>query len=240
MIAFAPSFSIRRPGVYVEGNHLRFVLHAPLVARARLTGEWTGWLDNPVEMLSTRDGTYSWASMPVADVQENLPGNDYHGARYRFVLDDGRQVRDPAAVWTDNGADNRAERSARLIRSERFAWTDQDWRRPGWEYLIIYQLHAARFSNRNLGDPPLVRVAREVEAGAGYLRGLGVTAIQLLPINDVGSANSWGYNPAFFYAVEEDIGGPDALKNLVNVVQSRPGDPGGNQMDLEGAHIFQT
>ena len=212
-----PPFVIRRPGAYAEDNQMRFVFHAPLTARVQLVAEWTGWLANPVEMNSTEDGSYWWASEPVADILANLPGNDYHGVRYRFLVDGRHQQRDPAAGWTDNSAAAREQWSTRLIRSDRFVWSDAGWQRPGWEYLIIYQLHAARFSNRNLGEAPLYRVAREIEDQAGYLRGLGVTAIQLLPVNDVGSRNSWGYDPAFFYAVEEDYGGPDALKYLVDV-----------------------
>jgi hypothetical protein len=51
-------FTIRRPGAYQEGDALHFVVHAPHHARARLIGEWTDFLANPVPMYSTRDGTY--------------------------------------------------------------------------------------------------------------------------------------------------------------------------------------
>ena len=60
---------------------------------------------------------------------------------------------------------------------------------------------------------------REIADNAGYFRELGVTAIQLMPVNEVGSDNSWGYDPAYFYAVENDYcgdDGPDDLKQLVD------------------------
>jgi 1,4-alpha-glucan branching enzyme len=37
-----------------------------------------------------------------------------------------------------------------------------------------------------------------------------------MPVNEVGTENSWGYDPAFFYAIENDYGGPDALEELVD------------------------
>lgn len=37
-----------------------------------------------------------------------------------------------------------------------------------------------------------------------------------MPVNEVASTNSWGYDPAYFYAVEAAYGGPDALKRLVD------------------------
>ncbi len=48
-----------------------------------------------------------------------------------------------------------------------------------------------------------------------YLRELGVGAIQLMPPFEFAGDRSWGYNPAFPYAVESTYGGPDELKSLV-------------------------
>jgi 1,4-alpha-glucan branching enzyme len=210
-----PPFTIRRPGAYQEGDALHFVVHAPNAARARLIGEWTGWLAHPVPMHSTRDGTYWWARVPVQDVLNGLGGGatDYHGRKYQFLFNDRERYQDPAAGWVE---DSWNQAGSRLVWSDRFTWHDESWHRPGWEYLIIYQIHASRFTNRHQGDAPLRRVAKEIDAAGGYLRELGVTAIQLMPVNEVGTENSWGYDPAFFYAVENEFGGPDALKELVD------------------------
>jgi 1,4-alpha-glucan branching enzyme len=180
----------------------------------QVTGDWTGWRRRPLEMRSTMDGAYWWAEVPVDEVVRHSNGDDYHGLRYKFLLNGTRLVQDPAAGWVENS--NPASAS-RLLRHSRFRWTDAGWRIPGWDHLIVYQLHPARFSGRfGHAIPPLLRVARELEDKAGYLRGLGVTALLLMPVNEVGSINSWGYDPAFFYAVEESYGGPDALKQLVD------------------------
>lgn len=210
-----PPFLIERPGAYEADGELRFVLHAPTASRARVIGEWTGWGAEPMEMRSTRDGTYWWASIPRQTLLDRLggAGADYHGVKYQFLVDDSTRWQDPAAGWVESSSSHAA---SRLLRSDAFVWGDQQWRRPGWEYLIVYQLHAALFSNRHLEEPPLVRVAREIDDAAGYLRDLGVTAVLLLPVNEVGTRNSWGYDPAFFYAVENAYGGPDALKRLVD------------------------
>jgi 1,4-alpha-glucan branching enzyme len=211
-----PPFSIRRPGVYQENGALRFILHAPDVARARVVGEWTAWEQRAVEMRSTRGGSYWWASVPLAGLQSKLPAEydgDYHGAKYKFLLDDERFVQDPAAGWVEHSS---TRSNSRLVNQSRFQWHDDRWQTPSWDYLTVYQIHPKRFTNRYPGDPPLVQVAKEIEERAGYLRGLGVTALLLMPVNEVGSNNSWGYDPAYFYAVERDYGGPDALKYLVD------------------------
>lgn len=210
-----PPFTIRRPGAYQEGDALHFIVHAPQDARARVIGEWTGWTEHPAPMYSTRDGTYWWARVPITDVLSGIRSQapDYHGLKYQFLFNDQQRYQDPAAGWVETSWN---QGSSRLLRSDRFAWSDGAWARPGWEYLVVYQLHAARFSNRHQDDVPFRRIAREIDSAGGYLRELGVTAIQLMPVNEVGTQNSWGYDPAYFYAVDNSFGGPNALKELVD------------------------
>jgi 1,4-alpha-glucan branching enzyme len=163
-------------------------------------------------MRSTEDGAYWWAQVPV----EQLNAGSYHGARYQYVLDGdpNQRVQDPATGWVEGSA---LQGHSRLVQRQQFQWQDQGWQTPSWDWLRLYQLHPARFSRRGpAGATPLDRVAWEIEDPAGYLRQLRVNALQLMPINEVGTTNSWGYDPAFFYAVEASYGGPDALKRLVN------------------------
>ena len=205
-----PPFLIRRPGAYEEDGFVRFVLHAPFAAEVDLRG---GWMDAGTRhpMRSTRDGTYWWTQVPLAEIN----GGDYHGARYHYLLngDPQQRVQDPAAGWVDGSGPSG---DSRLVRRDAFQWDDQGWRTPSWDSLRLYQLHPARFSRRPANATPLDRVAWEIGNPTGYLRQLRVNALQLMPINEVGTSNSWGYDPAFFYAVEASYGGPDALKRLVN------------------------
>ncbi len=213
-----PPFKIQRPGVYAEGAALRFVVHAPQAASVDLIGEWTDWLTHPVALRSTRDGTYWWASVDISDIVSGLPAGrtDYHGAEYQYLFNQENRYQDPAAGWVEVSD---VKSTSRLIRQDRYVWHDQSWHRPGWESLIIYQIHPSRFTNRFQTERPLRRVAREITENSGYIRELGVTAIQLMPVNEVGSSNSWGYDPAYFYAIENDYcgsDGPDDLKHLVD------------------------
>ena len=54
---------------------------------------------------------------------------------------------------------------------------------------------------------------------------LGVTAIQLLPVNEFAGDIGWGYNPSFFYAVESAYGTPDQLKPLVDTAHRQRRSP---------------
>ena len=208
-----PPFNIQRPGAFEANGIIHFVLHAPDAARIDFIAEWTQWVQRAVPMKSTRDGTYWWTQIAKADLLQKLGRGDYHGAKYKFLINQTTELQDPAAGWVEDSGNGA---SSMLIDPSGFRWEDASWQRPGPDYYAIYQLHPARFSGRQGNVEPLRQVAREIDANGGYLRDLGVTAILLLPLNEVGTQNGWGYDPAFFYAIERSYGGPDGLKELVN------------------------
>ena len=212
-----PPFPIRRPGAYAEGGELRFVIHTPHAADVALIGEWTGWTDRPIQMRLTHDGTYWWGSVRTNDLLDGLADGrtDYHGVKYQFQFNQVDRRQDPAAGWVEN---SRTSSASRLVNHSRFDWRNQQWNRPTADYLMIYQLHPSRFTNRYQDERPLRRIAREISENSGYFRELGVTAIQLMPVNEVSSSNSWGYDPAYFYAIENDYCGPDGPDDLKHLV----------------------
>jgi 1,4-alpha-glucan branching enzyme len=214
-----PPFPIERPGVWERDGELRFALHSPRVTSVHIIGEWTGWRANPAPMHSCRDGTYWWAQILVSEVLQGLGRADYHGAQYKFLLNGIFERQDPAADWVESSG---AESASRLTNHGRYHWRNTNWQTPGREYLIIYQVHPKRFSRRfeSQGISPLRQLAEEIANQSGYLRQLGITAIQLMPVNEFAGDDSWGYGPAFYYAVEagycKQNEGPDDLKYFVD------------------------
>ncbi len=96
------------------------------------------------------------------------------------------------------------------------------WQTLGWEALLVYEMHARRFTDLDAGTlSPLDIVADELSpicrrGGPGYLRGLPVTALELLPVHEFKLTASWGYNPAFFFAIDGFYGGSPALARMVD------------------------
>ncbi len=214
-----PPSPIERPGVYERDGMLCFALHSPTASAVEITGEWEKESDHPVQMQSTRDGTYWWTRILVSDVVRSLDRNDYHKTWYKYRLNGVINRQDPAADWVENSG---PESYSRLVNHDRYQWRSKDWQTPGPEYLIVYQLHPRRFSQRfpEKELSPLRLLAEEVSNPQGYLRQLGITAIQLMPVNEFTGDESWGYGPAFYYAVESaycgDDEGPDDLKYFID------------------------
>ena len=54
-----------------------------------------------------------------------------------------------------------------------------------------------------------------------YLKELGITAIELMPVAEFPGRRNWGYDGVDLFAPQSSYGGPDALKKLVNACHAR-------------------
>ena len=92
----------------------------------------------------------------------------------------------------------------------------------GWEALLTYELHPSRFTDILVGTlTSFDLLADELQlvcrrGGPGYLLSFPITALQIMPVHEFKSTTSWGYNPAFFFAIDGSYGGAAALARLVN------------------------
>ena len=134
-----------------------------------------------------------------AELKEVVPGS-----RYRYRLDDGPKLPDPASAWQPEGV---AGPSA-VVDHGAFVWRDAGW--PGLEPVkaIFYELHVGTFTPEGTFAAVIPRLAA--------LRELGVTAVELMPVAAFPGARNWGYDGVFPFAVQESYGGPDGLKTLVD------------------------
>jgi 1,4-alpha-glucan branching enzyme len=176
-------------------------------------------------MSLTGDTKYWWCKVSASDAPP--------GARYRFALNDDLEVMDPAAREVqdrgnfetapgDNPNDPNTSWSLVLdVASVRATARAAPWQTMGWEALLSYELHPKRFTDISPGTlAPLDLIADELKptnrlGKPGYLLGLPVTVLQVMPVHEFKSTNSWGYNPAFFFAVDSGYGGSAALARLV-------------------------
>ena len=89
-----------------------------------------------------------------------------------------------------------------------FSWTDDAWSNPPLAEYVFYELHPGAFSPAGTLDAIVPRLR--------YLKDLGVTAIEIMPVAQFPGNRNWGYDGVFPFAVQNSYGGPRALKQLVN------------------------
>jgi 1,4-alpha-glucan branching enzyme len=100
-----------------------------------------------------------------------------------------------------------------IVREPEFPWTDEGFRMPDYNSLVIYELHLGTFDD-DPGDRPgtLGRAANRL----GQLAELGINCIHLMPPNEFATEISWGFNVALPFAIEESYGGIVELKKFVD------------------------
>jgi len=132
-----------------------------------------------------------------------------HGELYRFVLKDGTEVPDPASRFQPHDVLGPSE----VIDPRRFAWTDVGWIGRPWEEAVLYELHVGTFTTEGTFAAALDRLDHLVE--------LGITGIELMPVNDFPGRWNWGYDGALPFAPDSAYGRPEDLKALVDGAHAR-------------------
>lgn len=101
------------------------------------------------------------------------------------------------------------ENGSEIYESD-FVWTDGEIPPKSFDVpLNIYELHVGSWRK----NCTFARLEREL---VPYVKEMGYTHIQLMPVTCHPCSESWGYQSSGFFAVQPSFGTPDELKNLVN------------------------
>lgn len=171
----------------VEGG-VRFRVWAP---KARRVAVRTAGLDRALVPLG--DGWFG-AEVPGAG----------EGTRYSLVLDGGRVLPDPASRRQPDGV----HEASQVFDPGRHAWRDAGWKGLAREDLVFYELHVGTFTEEGTLDAAAARLQDLVE--------LGITCVELMPVQPFPGDRNWGYDGVAPYAVHEAYGGPPALQRFVD------------------------
>jgi maltooligosyltrehalose trehalohydrolase len=128
---------------------------------------------------------------------------------YRFLLDGGEPLPDPRSPFQPEGVFGRS----RFVDHTRFQWTDQGWQSPPLASAVIYEIHVGTFTPVGTFDGVVEKLQ--------YLCDLGVSHVELMPVNEFAGSRGWGYDGVDLYAPHHAYGGPDGLKRLVNACHAR-------------------
>jgi maltooligosyltrehalose trehalohydrolase len=132
------------------------------------------------------------------------------GSDYAFLLGDNPQPRpDPASRWQPEGVHG----PSRVYDQDAHPWRDASWPGRDLDGGVVYELHVGTFTPGATFDTAIERL--------DHLVGLGVTHVELLPVNAVNGVWNWGYDGVDWYAVHEPYGGPDGLKRFVDACHAR-------------------
>lgn len=132
------------------------------------------------------------------------------GARYGFLIDDDPTVLpDPRSPRQPDGV----HKSSAVHDLDPAAWTDQNWTGRPLAGSVFYELHLGTFTPGGTFDAAIEHL--------DHLVSLGVTTVELMPVNAFDGTHNWGYDGVGWYAVQESYGGPDGLQRFVDACHAR-------------------
>ncbi|MFF2087665.1 malto-oligosyltrehalose trehalohydrolase [Nocardia sp. NPDC058176] len=132
------------------------------------------------------------------------------GARYGFLVDDDPTVLpDPRSASQPDGV----HAPSAVHDLDPAAWTDHGWTGRQLAGSVFYELHIGTFTPEGTFDAAIERL--------DHLVALGVTTVELMPVNAFDGTHNWGYDGVLWYAVQQTYGGPDSLQRFVDACHAR-------------------
>ena len=181
-----------RFGAHLNGGATTFRLWAPAAKRVEVV------LERAHPMQSAAEG---WHELTLSGVGA--------GALYKYRLEDGAEVPDPASHFQPHDVFGPSE----VIDHDAFAWRAGGWRGRPWHEAVILELHVGTFTPAGTFISAIEKLDHVVETG--------FTAIELMPVADFSGARNWGYDGVLLYAPDSAYGRPDDLRTLVDAAHAR-------------------
>lgn len=123
------------------------------------------------------------------------------GTPYRYRLDDGTAVPDPASRAQEDDVHG----WSLVVDPDAYHWQHPEWPGRPWHETVLYELHAGLLGGFAGVQQILPRLVE-----------LGITAVELMPIADFPGRRNWGYDGVLPYAPDAAYGTPDELKSLID------------------------
>ena len=145
-------------------------------------------------------GRNGWFELDTADVPA--------GTLYRYRINGGLLVPDPASRFQPHGVSGPSE----VIDASAFEWR-LAWQGRPWHEAVVYELHVGTFTPGGTFQSAQERL--------GYLADLGVTAIEVMPVATFAGNRNWGYDGVLPYAPHAAYGRPDQFRTFVEAAQGQ-------------------
>ncbi|MGI6203730.1 MAG: 1,4-alpha-glucan branching protein GlgB [Anaerovoracaceae bacterium] len=209
-------------GAHIAGSRTQdgyiFRVWAPRARAVSVVGDFNGWDPGVSPMERIEDDDSIW-ELIIPEARE--------GDMYKFAVtsQDGtvKFKADPYAFYSERsgeGAENNQKASILYDISKKFEWTDKDYleardaRNPYEAPMNIYEVHLGSWRRNKDGS---VKTYRELAGSLiPYVKKMGYTHIELMPIMEHPFDGSWGYQITGYYSVTSRYGTPEDFKYFIN------------------------
>ena len=215
-----------QPGInYIHGSAVTLVLHAPGKGNVFVLGEFNNWIQlNAYQM--KKDGDYFWTTLT------NLTPGHMYG--FQYLVDGTIRISDPFAEmvldpfndkWINEKhniypnlkayPEGKTEGLVATFQTNKpvYNWEVPNFQMHNRDNMVIYELLLRDFTVEKSLEATIEKL--------DYLKHLGITAIELMPVQEFDGNNSWGYNPNHFFAPDKAYGTEQAYKRFIDECHKR-------------------
>lgn len=194
-----------------------FCCWAPNAKHVALVGQFNGWDRSRHPMEKQFDGTWE-LRLSKEELWQNLPEDGYPTYKYAVWGKDDvwRMKADPYAVYSEC----RPGTASRLYDLEGYDWQDAAWQMKRLEFnpyvspINIYEVHIGSW--RRHGDGEYLTYLEFAEQVIPYVKEMGYTHIELLPVMEHPLDMSWGYQVTGFFSATARYGTPKQFMQLID------------------------
>lgn len=218
-----------RKGIeYTGATSVRLVLFAPKKEMVFLIGDFNDWnLSN--DYLMNKSGDYFWIELTGLESGKEY-GFQYYVDGEIFIPDPyAEKILDP---WNDKSIpdetypglkaypDGKTTNLVSVFQTSQqpYSWKINNFTPPPDSNLVIYELLIRDFTE---GPEKKEGNIKGVMSKMNYLDSLNINAIELMPFNEFEGNNSWGYNPAMYFAPDKAYGTEEDYKKLIDSLHFR-------------------
>jgi len=190
-----------------------FAVWAPNARRVSVVGGFNNW-DGRCHPMRLRNEDGVWEIF----IPGLKPGAIY---KYEIKAANGELLplkADPLARQTE-----RPPRTASVVAGpERYGWSDQSWMAGRAQAnartapVSIYECHLASWARVPEDGNRSLTYAELADRLVPYVKDMGFTHVELLPVTEFPFEGSWGYQPTALYAPSARFGTPDDFRGLVD------------------------
>ena len=189
-----------------------FAVWAPNATYMSVIGNFNGWNHSSQPLAARWDSSGIWEGwVPNVGVGEVY--------KYYIVSQNGQHLEksDPFALWCEV-----APRTASIVWDTWYEWNDAEWMKIRKEKnklnapTSVYEVHLGSWQ-RDPSDPERHLTYKEIaESLVPYVKEMGFTHVELMPIMEHPYAPSWGYQITGYFSCSSRMGTPQELMYLID------------------------
>jgi 1,4-alpha-glucan branching enzyme len=194
----------------VRGTH--FAVWAPNAREVSVIGDFNGWTPGAWHLNGSNSGV--WTGF--------IP-NVFEGALYKYAITSNHndyrvEKADPCGF----ASEIRPRTASKVWDLSRYRWHDADWmvRRKQANALdspiAIYELHLGSWRRVPEGGNRWLTYREMALQLVDYLKHMGYTHVEFMPITEHPFDGSWGYQTVGYYAPTSRYGTPDDFRFLID------------------------